>query len=190
MSLQDIIVIGASAGGVQALTTLVAELPSNLPAAVFVVLHIGKGQSTLPQILTRAGSLPALHPSNCERIMKGKIYIAPPDCHMLIEPDQIRLSDGPRENRTRPAINPLFRSAALAYGARVIGVILTGTLDDGTTGLAEIKRQGGISIVQDPETADAPSMPSTAIIHVDIDYIVPLIKIPALLVRLSSAAQN
>lgn len=150
---QDIIVIGASAGGVEALSTLVAGLPAGLRAAVFVVLHIGNNPSILPEILTKAGPIPAIHPPSGELIVRGKIYVAPPDRHLLIEPNHMRLSHGPKENRARPAVNPLFRSAAAAYGQQVTGVILTGALDDGTAGLAEIKRRGGIAAVQDPKTA-------------------------------------
>src|SRR6266849_10790814 len=111
MVTRDIIVVGASIGGVEALQTLVAGLPPDFQAALFVVLHIGNGTSRLPEILARAGPLPAVHPSNGELIAKGTIYVAPPDCHLLVEPDHMRLSHGPKENRTRPAVNPLFRSA-------------------------------------------------------------------------------
>jgi two-component system, chemotaxis family, protein-glutamate methylesterase/glutaminase len=180
-ALQDIIVIGASAGGVEALRTLVAGLPADLPAAIFVVLHIGNKSSILPEILTKAGPLPAVHPRSETPIVKGTIYVAPPDRHLLIEPGRVCVSPGPKENRSRPAVNPLFRSAAAAYGSRVTGVILTGALDDGTAGLAEIKRSGGIAVVQDPKTAYNPSMPGNAVAHVDVDHIVPLAEIPALL---------
>lgn len=182
---QDIIVIGTSAGGVEALQTVVAGFPADLPAAVFIVLHIGDHRSILPAILSKAGPLPVIHPSSGEAIVKGKIYVAPPDCHLLLEPDHVRLSQGPKENRARPAVNPLFRSAAFAYGSRVTGVILTGGLDDGTAGLAEIKRQGGIAVVQDPETAYAPSMPQNAIRYVDVDHVVSLTAMANLLVRLA-----
>ena len=187
---QSIIVIGASAGGVEALSILVAGLPRNLSAAVFVVLHIGNHPSILPEILTKAGILPAMHPRSGEPIVSGKIYVAPPDRHLLIEPGHMVLSPGPKENRSRPAVNPLFRSAALAYGPRVTGVILTGALDDGTAGLAEIKRRGGIAVVQDPKTAYCASMPRSAAAHVDVDHIVPLAEIPALLSTLVSTASN
>ena len=182
---RHVIVIGASTGGVEALSTLVSGLSPTLPAAIFVVLHIGNNPSILPEILTKAGPIPAVHPSTGELIVTGKIYVAPPDRHLLIEPDRIRLSHGPKENRTRPAINPLFRSAAAAYGPRVIGVILTGALDDGTAGMAEIKRRDGVAIVQDPVTAYCSSMPLNAIAHVDVDYIVRLDEISALLSTLA-----
>jgi two-component system, chemotaxis family, protein-glutamate methylesterase/glutaminase len=115
-----------------------------------------------------------------ERIRKGKIYVAPPDYHLLLEQETVHLSHGPKENRTRPAINPLFRSAALAYGGRVAGVVLTGTLDDGVAGLAEIKRRGGVAVVQDPDSALYPGMPLNALKSVDVDYVVPLSQIAAL----------
>jgi two-component system chemotaxis response regulator CheB len=185
---QDIIVIGASAGGVEALRTVAAGLPVDLPAAVFVVLHIGAGsdgRSYLPEILSRAGRLPAVHPRDGEPIQRGKIYIAPPDCHLMLERGTMRVSRGPKENRTRPAINPLFRSAASAYDGRVAGVILTGSLDDGVSGLAEIKRRGGVAIVQDPATAFFPSMPSNALERVDVDHIAPVATIPTLIYRLA-----
>lgn len=184
-AVHHIVVAGASAGGVEALSTLVAGLVPNLPAAVFVVLHIGNNPSILPQLLTKAGPLPAVHASSGELIVPGKIYVAPPDRHLLIEPDHMLLSHGAKENRTRPAINPLFRSAAAAYGRRVTGVILTGALDDGTAGLAEIKRRGGIAVVQDPRTAFCPSMPQNALTHVDVDHILPLAEIPRLLSTLA-----
>src|SRR4051794_26468277 len=128
MPKQDIVVVGASAGGVEALRTFAAALPRDLDAAVFVVLHIGAGgserRSHLPGLLSRVGHLPAVHPTSGDPVEKGRIYVAPPDCHLLLAGDRIKLSHGPKENRTRPAINPLFRSAALAYDGRVTGVIL------------------------------------------------------------------
>ena len=131
MANRDVIVVGASAGGVEALSRLARNLPQDLPASVFVVLHIpAQSTSLLPMILSRAGSLPASHPEDGERIENGHIYVAPPDRHLMIEPGRIRVVRGPTENRHRPAIDPLFRSAARAYGPRVIGVILTGTLED------------------------------------------------------------
>jgi two-component system, chemotaxis family, protein-glutamate methylesterase/glutaminase len=172
-----IIVVGASAGGIEALQVLTGGLPASLDASVFVVLHIGtgiNGHSHLPAILSRAGKLPAVGPRDGEQIETGKIYVAPPDCHLLLQKGRVHLSHGPKENWTRPAINPLFRSAAVAYGAGVIGVILTGTLDDGVAGLAEIKRRGGVAVVQDPRSAMFSSMPLNAIKSVDVDHVVPL----------------
>lgn len=150
----DIIVIGASAGGVEALVTLTRSLHRNLQAAVFVVLHIPpQSPSLLPEILSRAGQLKAVQAADDMKIEHGHIYVAPPDHHMLVERGKVRVVHGPKENRHRPAVDPLFRSAALAYGPRVIGVILTGALDDGTAGLLAVKRRGGIAIVQDPDEA-------------------------------------
>ncbi len=189
MPKQDIIVIGASGGGVEALQVVAAGLPEDLQAAVFVVLHIGKGidgKSVLPEILMRAGPLPAKHPADGEQIRQGHIYIAPPDYHMLVRCEHAHLVLGPKENRARPAINPLFRSAAATYGARVTGVILTGSLDDGVAGLAEIKRRGGVAIVQDPATALFPSMPRCALEHVGPDHVVPLEQIAPLISKLAA----
>ncbi len=182
MSNPNIVVIGASAGGIEALKILVAGLPSDFECPVFVVVHIGSNPSTLPQLLSSIGPLTAVHASHGEPIEKGVIYVAPPDYHMLLlEPSKITLSHGPKENHTRPAINPLFRTAASTYGPDVTGVILSGNLDDGVLGLAEIKRKGGIAIVQDPKTAVYPSMPYYAAESVAVDYVVPVEKIPALL---------
>lgn len=182
----DVIVIGASAGGVEALVTLAGSLPTNLPAAVFVVLHIpAESPSLLPDILNRAGPLRASHPADGETIQQGRIYIAPPDQHLLVEEGVVRIIRGPKENRHRPAIDPLFRSAARTYGTRVVGVILTGSLDDGTAGLLAIKRRGGVAVVQDPQDTLFSSMSLSAIAHVEVDHVVPLSAIGPLLVHLA-----
>ena len=182
----DIIVIGASAGGVSAIRKLAQILPRDLPAAVFVVLHIpADSPSLLPKILMHAGALPAVHAMDGMAIEKGCIYVAPPDRHVIVEHGSISVVRGPRENRHRPAIDPLFRSAALAYGPRVIGVVLTGALDDGTAGLLAIKRRGGLAVVQDPKEALYRSMPESALHHVQVDYSVTLAEMGPLLVRLS-----
>jgi len=183
---QEIIAVGASAGGVEALKVLVAGLPGDLNAAVMVVLHIGEGingQSHLPDILAKAGRLPVGTPFDGEEIRLGRVYIAPPDYHLHVKPGRLCLVHGPKENHTRPAINPLFRSAAAAYGSRVTGVLLTGMLDDGVAGLAEIKRRGGLAVVQDPATALFTSMPRNAIQRVDVDYISSLEDMGDLLYR-------
>jgi two-component system, chemotaxis family, protein-glutamate methylesterase/glutaminase len=181
-----IIVIGASAGGVEALQKLVKGLPPSLPASIFVVLHIAAhSPSRLPQILSRASKLSATFPQDYETIKTGHLYIAPPDHHMLLEKDTIRVVRGPKENRHRPAIDPLFRSAAQVFKQRVVGVVLTGALDDGTAGLSSIKQEGGISVVQDPDDALYSSMPQSALDHVPIDYVLPLAAIPDLLIRLA-----
>lgn len=180
----DIIVIGASAGGVEALVRLVEALPSNFPAALFVVVHFPThSTSVLPQILSRCGDLPALHPGDGERIQPGRIYVAPPDYHLLLRQGFIRLGRGPRENGHRPAIDSLFRSAARAYGNRVVGVVLTGMLDDGTAGLAVIKSRGGLAIVQDPDEALFSAMPRSAIEHVAVDYVLKVADIAPMLVE-------
>lgn len=188
----DIIVIGTSAGGVEALRELVASLPSNLPAAIFIVIHIPPHTTSfLPEILNRVQkqrngeSLRAAHPHNGELIQPGRIYIASPDYHMLIKPGYIRLVQGPHENGTRPAIDPLFRTAAKAYKRRVVGVVLTGMLDDGTAGLIDVKEFGGVAVVQDPNDAQYEGMPKSAIQQVDADYILPLSSIAPVLVRLA-----
>ncbi|HYA99807.1 MAG TPA: chemotaxis protein CheB [Ktedonobacteraceae bacterium] len=185
MPKHDMIVIGASAGGVEALITLIGSLPADLPAAIFLVLHIpAQSPSLLPDILNRAGRLHAVHPGDGQRIQYGHIYIAPPDHHLLVEEGIVRIVRGPEENRHRPAIDPLFRSAARTYGTRVVGVILTGSMDDGTAGLLAIKRRGGKTIVQDPQDALFSSMPRSAIAHVEVDHVMPLSKIGPLLTRL------
>jgi two-component system chemotaxis response regulator CheB len=181
---RDIIVIGASAGGVEALKQLVSALPPRFECSIFVVLHIQRTFSLLPQILSSAGHLTATHPGDGERIKPGHIYIAPPDRHLLVQPGHVHLSKGPKENRNRPAADPLFRSAALAYGPRVVGVVLTGMLDDGTLGLWEIKRHGGIAIVQDPLDALFSQMPKSALASVKVDHIVRLAEMGPLLVSL------
>ena len=183
--LRRVILVGASAGGVSALSQLVRELPADLPAAVFVVLHISPyGKSAMPAILSRAGVLPAEHPKDEDLVQEGRIYVAPPDQHLILEDGRVRLSHGASENAQRPAVDVLFRTGAQAYGRRAVAVVLTGNLDDGTAGLAIVKRYGGIAVVQDPADADYPSMPINAIENVDVDHVVPLADIPRLLVEL------
>jgi two-component system chemotaxis response regulator CheB len=181
---RDIIVIGASAGGVAALLSLCAALPANLPAAVLIVLHIGPNNSVLPLLLGSRGNNRAVHAESGMPIQRGTIYIAPPDQHMLVENSRIKLTRGPKEHHTRPAVDPLFRSAALAFGPRVIGVVLTGRLDDGTAGLQAVKQCGGLAVVQDPADAEHPSMPRSAMRHVAVDRTVPLAAIAPTLVEL------
>ena len=185
MQTKDVIVIGSSAGGVEALRRLCASLPVDLPAAVLVVQHLSpSARSVLPQLLARAGPLPAATPSDGDILQQGRIYVAGPDHHLLLRPGHMLVRRGPFENRTRPAVNPLFRSAAIAYGARVIGVVLTGLLDDGTDGLIAIKAVGGTSVVQDPEDAEWPSMPRNALKRDHVDHAVKLDDMGALLSRL------
>jgi two-component system chemotaxis response regulator CheB len=184
---RNIIVIGASAGGVQALQELVAGLPADLKAAVFVVLHISPyGRSALPEILGRVSALPVRHPDNGEIIQPGRVYVAPPDWHLVVGRRRLRLSHGPTENGHRPAVDVLFRTAARAFGERVVGVVLTGNLDDGTSGLSFVKHHGGIAVVQDPEEADYPGMPASALRNVAVDHVVPLGGIAPLLTSLTN----
>jgi len=184
---RDIIVVGASAGGVEALATLARHLPADLPAAVFVVLHVpAHGTSVLPKIISRAGRLPATHAWDGEPIRPGRIYVAPPDRHLLLKSGQVRVARGPTENSHRPAIDPLFRTAARAYGRRVIGVVLSGLLDDGTAGLLAIKERGGLAVVQHPDDALFPSMPRSAMDNLTVDHAVPVAELGALLSRLTN----
>lgn len=175
MRQRDILVIGASAGGVSALSRLVSHFPPDLPAAVFVVIHVSPhGTSAMPSILSRSGPLQAVHPEDGEPIQRGRIYVAPPDHHLVIEPEVVRISRGPTENAHRPAVDVLFRTAAQTCGNRVVGVVLTGNLDDGTAGLAVIKQKGGVAVVQDPAEADYPSMPRSAMDAVDVDHVLTI----------------
>jgi two-component system, chemotaxis family, protein-glutamate methylesterase/glutaminase len=186
MANRDIIVAGASAGGVEALSRLVKDLPADLPAALFVVLHLpSQGSSVLPSILNRSGVLEAFHPRYGQEIEPGRIYVAPPDQHLIVKRGRVHLSYGPKENGSRPAIDTLFRTAALAYGRRVTGVLLSGLLDDGTAGLAAIKSRGGTAIVQDPDDAMFGAMPRNAMESVQVDHCHRLADIPPLLVRLA-----
>ena len=180
-----IVVVGASAGGVEALVDLAASLPSDLSAAVFVVLHLpATGTSALPEILRRHGPLPAAHVRDGEPIQPGRIYVAPPDHHVLVRTGYVHLSRGPRENGHRPAIDPLFRSAAREYATRVIGVVLSGALDDGTAGLLAIKSRGGVAVVQNPEDALYPGMPGNALEHAQVDHVLAAASMGKLLTRL------
>lgn len=184
---RDIIVVGASAGGVEVLVQLVRGLPADLPASVFIVLHVPPtGAGLLPRILERAGPLPVAHPCDGEPVERGRIYVAPPDLHMTLEGGVVRTVRGPRENHHRPAVDVLFRSAALAYGPRVVGVVLSGALDDGTAGLLAIKRRGGIAVVQFPEEAPFPDMPRNALRYAEVDHTLPVGEIARLLPRLAA----
>lgn len=185
MESRNIIVIGASAGGFDALKRLVKDLPPDLGASIFIVWHMSPDvTSVMPQILNRVGEIPAAAAIDGEPIKPNRIYIAAPDHHLLVERGRVSVTKGPKENRFRPAVDPLFRSAAYAYGRRVIGVILTGALDDGTSGLWTIKRFGGTAVVQDPKDAEVPSMPENALREVEVDYIVPVDEMAELLANL------
>jgi two-component system, chemotaxis family, protein-glutamate methylesterase/glutaminase len=165
---------------------MAANLPADLPAAVCVVVHIpGNAHSVLPRILERAGPLAARHAANGDVLQPGTIFVAPPDHHLLIEGDQLRLSHGPRQNGHRPAIDPLFRTAARQYRKRVIGVVLSGTMDDGTQGLMMIKRHGGLAVVQDPDDAAFDGMPRSALQYVRADHVAVRAELGALLGRLA-----
>jgi two-component system chemotaxis response regulator CheB len=186
MATRDIIVIGASAGGVSALSTLVASLPRDLPAAVFIVLHVpADARSFLPIILARDAKLPVVHATDDEPILRGRTYVAPPDKHLLIEDERIRLVHGPKENLHRPSIDALFRSGARWAGPRVIGVVLTGARDDGAVGMRAIKQRGGVTIVQDPLEAPFASMPMSVMKNIKVDYSLAVREIGPLLNELS-----
>jgi two-component system chemotaxis response regulator CheB len=183
-----VIALGASAGGVEALSGIVAELPADLEAAVLVVLHVPREPpSALAEILDRSGPLPAAQARDGERLRPGRIYVAPPDHHLLVWPGRIRVVRGPRENNHRPAIDPLFRTAAAVYGPRAVGVILSGTLDDGAAGVRSIRHEGGVAIVQDPGDALYPGMPLSAIAADRPQHVLPLDEIPGLLTALAGA---
>ena len=187
----DVVIgLGASAGGVEALTGVVRELPTGLEAAVLVVLHISPaGTSVLAQILDRAGPLPAVEATDGAVLQRGTIHVAPPDRHLHVEDGVIRLSSGPRENGHRPAIDPTFRSVA-AYGSNGIGVILSGTRDDGTQGLARIKAAGGTALVQDPDEALFDPMILSALARVDVDATLPTAQLGRRLAELSNGARR
>jgi two-component system chemotaxis response regulator CheB len=177
---RDIVVIGGSAGGLDAVRSLVKSLPSGLPASVFVVLHMGS-VSFLARILERASALPVVPAASGAHIERAKIYVAVPGVHLLLHGEHILLRRGPRENLSRPAIDPLFRTAAASFGSRVIGIVLSGSLSDGTAGLRAIKRCGGLAVVQEPEEAIVPFMPRSALRHVDVDHVCPAGSMGALL---------
>ena len=184
--LRNIIVIGASAGGFEALKKLAAGLPPDMRASIFIVWHISPDvHGVLPHVINRQTTINAVQASDYKPIVPNRIYVAPPDHHLLLESGYVRVTRGPRENRFRPAVDPLFRSAAYVYGARVIGVVLSGALDDGTAGLWTIKQRGGLAIVQDPNDAEVPSMPESALREIAVDYCVPIAEMADLLTRLS-----
>jgi len=179
---RNIIVIGASSGGFVALRELVRSLPEDLQAAIFIVWHMAPDvMGVLPEALNKMGTLPAAHARDHEPIVNGRIYVAPPDHHLLLEENEVRVTRGPKENRFRPAVDPLFRSAAYVFGSRVIGIILSGALDDGTAGLWIIKQRGGLAIVQSLEEAEVAAMPLNASKEVKVDYILPVAEMGPLL---------
>jgi two-component system chemotaxis response regulator CheB len=187
----DIIVIGASAGGVEALRLVASGLGADLPAAILVAMHVLPDRSALLDgLLSRAGPLPAETAIHGRPIEHGRIYVARPDHHLMVDGGRLRVVRGLKENRARPAIDPLFRSAALEYGPRVIGVVLTGSLADGAAGLAIIKERGGLAVVQDPGDARYPSMPRHALAAVRADVVAPASEIAAALTRLAGTAEG
>jgi two-component system chemotaxis response regulator CheB len=182
MPTDHIVVVGASAGGVESLIALAASLPADLNAAVFVVMHISPNYvSKLPEIMLRSGAFRAKHPEDGERFQPGWIYVAPPDHHLLIERDRVIVTRGPKENRNRPSVDALFRSAAYYYREQVIGIVLSGALDDGTSGLWNIKRMGGIAITQELEECIVDSMPASAMQQVEVDFSISVTKMGKLL---------
>lgn len=185
-----VVVVGASAGGVGTLLELTQGLPGDFAGAVCIVLHSApEAPARLPLVLSRRSRLPVAHAVDGEAIGAGRVYVAPPDRHLIVRPGHLHLSRGPRENGTRPAIDPLFRSAAASYGARSVGVVLTGTLDDGTAGLLAIEQAGGATLVQDPEDAAFPDMPRNALAYVRVTRVLPVADIPAALAELAAAAE-
>ena len=188
--METLIVMGASVGGVSALSTIFATLPADLPAAILAVMHVGARNSVLPEILGKTSALPVRFAEEREPVRAGRILLAPPDRHMLVAnlagQAMVELTRGPKENHTRPAIDPLFRSAAAAFGPKVVGVILSGYLDDGTAGLQAIKACGGRALVQEPQDAVAPSMPQSAIDHAEVDWRLPSAEIGPALLALAS----
>jgi two-component system chemotaxis response regulator CheB len=191
MTHRDVIVIGASSGGVSALTKLLGGLPAGLPAAIFVVLHVRENApSQLPAILNRAGCLPVAHAVDREPIRLGRVYVAPPGQQLYLQRGRISVNRGPRENMQRPAIDALFRTAAHHYRDRVIGIVLSGALDDGSAGLLAIKNAGGVAIVQDPNDAMVPDMPKNAMSSVTPDFCEPVSALPTLLINLVSGPSS
>jgi two-component system, chemotaxis family, protein-glutamate methylesterase/glutaminase len=185
MANRDIVVIGGSAGGFNGLVEILGSLPAPFPAAVFIVMHTSPSSGNmLARILSAKSDLRVSTATDNEPVTPGRVYVAPADHHMILDDSRVRVTRGPKENRSRPAIDPLFRSAALARGRRVIAVVLSGMLDDGTAGLWSVKDRGGIAIVQDPLEAEFPSMPENALQNVTVDYEVRVADIGPLLTRL------
>lgn len=183
---RNIIVIGASAGGVNALIDLVKQFDAGFSGSIFIVQHVAPfNTSVLPQLLSAAGNLPASHAIDGERIEPGRIYIAPPNLHLLLDKEHVLVKKGPKENRFRPSIDALFRSAAYIHRARVVSIVLSGMLDDGTAGMWAVKRFGGYCIVQDPGEAICPAMPDSVLEYVDVDQVMPVAEMGALLKQLT-----
>jgi two-component system chemotaxis response regulator CheB len=184
---RDIIVIGGSAGGIEAASTILADISPDVNAAIFVVIHTGEAAPGLmADIFAKRSVLPVQYASDREPIELGSVYVAPPDRHLLVKRGEMRVIRGPKENNFRPALDPLFRTAATTYDGRVIGVVLSGSMDDGTHGLLQIKRAGGVAVVQSPEDALHPDMPQSAIDRMEVDHVLAVSEIAPLLSRLSS----
>jgi two-component system, chemotaxis family, protein-glutamate methylesterase/glutaminase len=184
--MRNIIVIGGSAGALEPVCTLLKQLPANLPAAIFVVIHMAES-SNLGEVLKRCGRLNVLVPANGERIRPGHVYLAPPAHHLALNDSQVEITKGPRENRHRPSVDVLFRSAARAHRDKVIAVILSGALDDGAAGAHAVKVRGGTVVVQDPSDAKVPDMPKNTLRYVQADHCAPIAQMPALLSKLVRA---
>lgn len=186
---RDVIVIGASAGGIPAVMEILSRLPADLPAVVGVVIHRGASStSDWSDVLGMRSRIRVIEPAHGERLTRSIVYVAPPDCHMLLSDERIVLDHGPKRQFTRPAVDPLFTSAALAYGPRVVGVVLTGEGQDGVQGLVDIHAAGGLSLVQSPMEAKHASMPSHAITRDHVDAVLPLAQIGGALVQLARGA--
>lgn len=182
---RDLVVVGASAGGIDAIRSLLTTLSADFPAAILIVLHVGeRSPAMLAKMFSKAGVLPAKYAGDGDPVVLGEVRIAPSGTHLIVEPGVMRLVRGPKENHSRPAIDPLFRSAAWAYGPRVIGVLLSGMLNDGSAGLWDIKTCGGLAVVQDPNDAGYGDMPRNALEHLPVDHCVPIDEMGALLARL------
>ncbi len=191
MPTRDVIVIGASAGGIEALSQLMMRLPGDLPAALFVVVHFpATSSSVLPKILSHSGRLPAVHAEDGQMFEPGHIYVAPPNQHLLLTPEGIQLSLGPHQHGFRPAIDALFHSAARAYGERVAGVLLSGGMSDGVSGLGLIRELGGVTLAQDPQEALVPILPENAIAQGVVDYVLPVARLARQLQRLAGQPEH
>jgi len=186
-----VIVIGGSAGALEALLEILAHLPADIPAAIFVVVHIpADANSYLPKVLSRCAAMEARHPADAEKALAGRIYVAPPNFHLTLSDGAIRISRGPRENRHRPAIDPLFRTAARSFGRAAVAVVLSGNLDDGSAGLLAVRTRGGVGIVQDPLDAKSGQMPQRALEYAGSDFVLPASEIGPKLIELINAGEK